>query len=168
MTRRNRQKGATLAELIILAPVLMITMLGSIDLGRLVFARQVMSDLSREAANLVSRGASIDQAVAAVLAAEQSFSIDEDGGIIISRIERRNSTSSTPWVISQTRRGFLSTYSSHIGASNSAASIPNIDSLPPGVAITTVEIVHPFSPVFPLASLGLDIYPELIYDIALF
>ena len=31
-----------------------------------------------------------------------------------------------------------------------------------------VEIVHPFAPVFGIADFGLDFYPEVLYDAAIF
>jgi hypothetical protein len=40
--------------------------------------------------------------------------------------------------------------------------------LPDGMVIMAVEIVHPFEPLFDIASLHLNFYPESIYEVAFF
>ncbi|TFH21362.1 MAG: pilus assembly protein [Myxococcales bacterium] len=165
---RNAQKGATLTELMILAPILVTTMLGSIDLGRLVFTRQVLTDLSREAANLVSRGATAQEALTATLLANQAFDLDSNGAIIISRVQRRSPTEARAWVVEQEIRGSAGGYSSHIGQLDGAADIPKMTTIEPGVTFTAVEIFIQFEPRFAFASLGLDLYPDVIYDAAFF
>jgi len=166
--RRNRQRGAGLAELVILTPVLLITMLGALDLGRLIYAHQVLTDLSREAANLVSRGASMQEAFAATMIAEQAFDLESKGGIVVSRVMRQSNDNATPWIIEQNSRGIMASSGSRVGALGGPATIPGITSLAPGVTITAVELVHSFQPIFGLHHLGLDFYPEVLYDAAFF
>ena len=166
--QRNSEKGATLAELIILTPVLLTLILASVDLGRLVFARQVLTDLSREAANLVSRGAAAEDAFAATRRAEQAFDIGDSGAIIISRIRRQSPTNDTPWVVEQDVYGDVIGTNSHVGTLNGPASIPKMNSIELGVTFTAVEIFHDFEPAFNFATLGLDIYPRVLYDAAFF
>ena len=58
MARRcDAERGVAFTELLITLPLLAVTMLACIDIGRLIYFNQVATDLSREAANLVSRGA---------------------------------------------------------------------------------------------------------------
>jgi len=166
--QRKMEKGATLTELIILTPILLTLILASVDLGRLVFARQVMTDLSREAANLVSRGASAEEAFSATLIAEQAFDLEQSGMIIISRVRRQTPTNDTPWVVEQDVHGRVSGMQSHIGMLNGVASIPKMKSVERGVTFTAVEMFHTFEPAFNFATLGLDIYPTVLYDAAFF
>jgi Flp pilus assembly protein TadG len=149
-------------------PVLLVTMLASVDLGRLIYSYQVLTDLTREAANLVSRGGTLEEAFAATMVAEQNFSIETNGGMVISRARRQSATSAKPWVVEQQTRGGVNGMQSRVGKLNGAATIPNVTDLPAGVTVTAVEIMHSFEPVFPLAALGLDFYPTVLYDAAFF
>ena len=55
--RRDRggQRGATLVELALLLPILVVMVLGIIDFGRLIHARLVMTNVSREGGSIGSR-----------------------------------------------------------------------------------------------------------------
>jgi Flp pilus assembly protein TadG len=165
--RRRRDAGAVMAELGILLPVFMIIMLASIDLGRLVYTNQIMTDLTREAAMLVSRGAQAEAAFAATFRADAPLDIEATGGIIISRVRRKAPDDASPWVFAQEAAGGLSA-TSRVGVTGGPASIPNVESIPPGVTVMAVEILHPFDPVFSLQGLGVDIYPEVVYEAAYF
>ena len=143
-------------------------MLASVDLGRLVYQHQILTDLTREAANLVSRGATFEVAFTVTGLSAQIFDIDTQGGIIISHITGRDASDDTPWVVEQRSQGGLSTLESRVGQLNAAANVPGIKSLSPGVTITAVEIMHQFEPVFAFAAMGLNFYPEALYDAAFF
>ena len=94
--RRARERGAAMAELAILLPVVITTLLAVIDFGRLVYCHQVATDLTREAANLVSRGTSVTDAWNAAASADGPIQIDDDGAMIVSVIRRKSATDPTP------------------------------------------------------------------------
>jgi TadE-like protein len=166
--RRDRQRGTALSELAILLPLLILMVLVGVDFGRLVYDNQVLVDLTRETANMVSRGATSDQAFAAAQLEPGELDVIGKGGIIISKVQRHSSKDPTPWVISQDRRGAMGSSSSKVGKVNAVATIPGVTQLDAGITITAVEIMHPFKPVFTLKSLGLNLYPTTIYDVAYF
>jgi len=174
MTRPQRQRrrlpdrGTGLTELMIVLPILLFTIMASVDLGCLVYAYQGVNDLTREAGNLVSRGTDPNTAYTAMLNAEDSLDLANEGGLIISRIRRRSAASATPWVVEQYRYGALGNAPSQIGNLGGAASLPNITSLAPGETITAVEVIHNFHPVFNLAGFGPAVFPDLIHEASFF
>ncbi len=166
--RQNGERGVAFTELLITMPLLTITMLASVDIGRLIYFNQVATDLSREAANLVSRGATPQATFAATLLADEPLDLVADGGIVISQVRRRDVNDDTPWIFQQDKTGGLEEFASKVGAVNQAANIPYVESLEPGVTIMAVEIVHSFDPIFDLTGFGLALYPNVVYDAAFF
>lgn len=165
---RGTEGGAVMLELGVFLPLLFVVILATVDLGRLVYTNQMMADLSREAAMLVSRGASSDEAFAATFLSDAPLDVESEGGVIISRVRRRNIDDSQPWVFTQDRAGGLEAEESRVGMVGGPADIPDVDALGPGITIMTVEVLHGFTPVFGLEGLGLDFYPEVIYDASYF
>lgn len=165
---RHRERGASLAELAVLLPIVLLVILGVVDFGRLVYAHQVLGDLSREAANLVSRGATVEESFAAASFANGPISVTAHGGMIVSTIRRRAADDPTPWVFDQTMRGGVLSVRSRVGARGAAAAVPNLDALEPGVTLFAVEMLHGFAPLFPVKQLGLNFYPEFVYEAAFF
>ena len=166
--RARCQRGAALAELAVLLPLLVMMLLVAIDFGRLVYTTQIMVDLTREAANLVSRGATFDDAFRVAFRLAGEVDVQGKGGIIISEVRRKDFNDPTPWIVNQERRGALATARSRVGAAGGRARIPDVTQLPRGAGIMAVEIVHPFNPLFDVTGLHLNFYPEAIYEVAFF
>jgi hypothetical protein len=165
---RIRERGASLAELAVILPVILVLLLGIVDFGRLFYAHQVLNDLGREAANLVSRGSTVDAAFAAASYDEGPVSVGENGVMIISTIRRRSTDDATPWVVEQEVRGTSLPSASRVGVRGRAARVPNLTTLEAGVTVTAVELMHGFQPLFSIKRLGLDLYPETVYEAAFF
>lgn len=166
---RAEQRGVAVGELAIILPLLLVVLLGIIDLGRLVTGYQTLNDMSREAANLVSRGSSVDAAIAALTTSTTGpVDVINDGAIIISTLSRRSDSDPTPWVVDQYRHGSIPSSASRVGSLNGPARVPNVSELEAGVTVMAVEVVHGFVPLFPIDAFGLDLYPEVIYEAAFF
>ena len=166
--QRSCQKGTALAELAILVPVIVTTLLAVIDFGRLVYCHQVATDLTREAANLVSRGTAVTDAWNATASADGPIQLDESGEMIVSVIRRRSANDATPWIFEQTSNGPLKDVKSKVGTVNAKANIPHIKSVNTGITITAVEVYHGFEPIFASGQLALTFYPEFVYGVAFF
>ena len=162
------QRGVVLTEFVLLLPVLLIIMMGLYDLGRVIYTHQVMTDVTREAANLVSRGSSINQAYFAAGADVGPIDIEKHGGMIFTTVQRRSTDDATPWVFDQQRKGPRGIVASRIGKPGGKAEIPNLDAIAPGVTLMVVELVHGFEPIFASEDFGFDFYPENLYDVAFF
>ena len=62
------QRGQDLVELTILTPLLLLIVLGIIEFGSLLDSQQAMSYLSREGANIASRGAPLGEVLTVTMA----------------------------------------------------------------------------------------------------
>ncbi|NQY90494.1 MAG: pilus assembly protein [Deltaproteobacteria bacterium] len=166
--KRRGQNGMAYVELMLITPLLAIILLGSIDLGRLIFFSQVMANLTREAGSLVSRGSTPEQAVAATELSDDPLDISVDGIVIISRVRRQGPFDSTPVIFEQVANGPLSSFTSRVGVLGATANIPGITELDDGVILTAVEIAHDYDPVFNLSAWGMSPWPDDLYDVAWF
>jgi hypothetical protein len=164
----RRQRGTALSEMVVLLPLLLAMLLVAIDFGRLVYTTQILVDLTRESGNLVSRGATYDDAFKAASRKTGEVNVLGNGGIIISEVRRKAANDPTPWIMRQERRGAMSSMSSRVGKVGGPAKIPNVTQMPVGAAIMAVEILHPFDPMFESAPLHINFYPESIYEVAFF
>ncbi len=167
MRRRKNERGIAVTEFALLFPLLVAAIMALVDVSRMVYGQQQLSDLARETANLVSRGTDANSAIDAVIKTSEAFDLNSSGLVIISEVERKDVLDATPWVKSQTTNGSV-LYGSRVGLMNSKANIPGITALPVGVSVTTVELVQSFTPAFPSGKLGLDFYPSEIYQAAYF
>lgn len=163
---RNLERGTALSETVILLPMLLLLIIVGVDFGRMVYTNQVMIDLTREAANLVSRGIAPADAFKAVTAAQRQYDVAGEGGMIVSQVERKSATDPAVWVVKQDRMGSFG--SSRVGKVNGPAKIPNVGQLDTGVTIFAVEVLYPFKPVFKTGWLKINPYPTSIYDAAFF
>jgi hypothetical protein len=134
-----------------------------------ITAHHAFIDLGREAANLVSRGATIEAAVAAVTVSKNGpVDVEDNGLIIISTLQRHSPGDAKPWVVDQYRTGAVAGGASRVGRVNSHASVPNLETLEPGVTVMAVEVMHAFEPLFPIGAFGLNFFPEVVYEAAFF
>lgn len=165
----RRQRGVALSEFAISLPMLLVVVLATVDFGRYIYANQVANDLAREAGMLVSRGATYDQAFTATFNADGPLDVQNEGNIVISRIRRHTTTDANPWIIDQQTAGALTDNLSRIGTVGGPADLPEIDNLGMGITLMAVEINHSFEPLFlPASAFGVNIYPEDLYNVAIF
>jgi len=165
---RRSERGVAMAELAILLPIVLTTLLAVIDFGRMIYCYQVTTDLTREAANLVSRGSSVTDVWNSATLADGPIQLDDQGSMVVSVVRRRSSTDATPWIFEQTKNGPMLSVTSKVGSLNQKAKIPHVTSLAAGVTVTTVEMYHPFAPIFAGGKIALAIYPTVIYGVAFF
>ena len=107
MRRRTerRQRGVVISEFAIALPLLLLIAMATVDFGRYVYNMQIVNDLAREAAMLVSRGVPYDQTFAATFNADAPLDVQSYGFIIISRIRRQSAGNPTPWIFEQVSAG---------------------------------------------------------------
>jgi Flp pilus assembly protein TadG len=98
ISKSRRRSGQALIEFMFVGFILLFMLFGMIDFCRAISTRQVMINLSREAANLAARGtgstadASISNAIAAVIAGAAPLSITTNGLVIITAVLNNNGT----------------------------------------------------------------------------
>jgi Flp pilus assembly protein TadG len=165
---RRRERGVAVTELSLALPILLILVMATVDFGRFIYTTQIVSDLAREAGMLVSRGATVTQAANATFQADGPLDVEHSGGMIVSYINRRSVTDGTPWITNQSTVGEMVAKSSRLGKLNGAAKLPKVKTLSTGVTLTAIEVSHRFEPLFPLETFGLNFYPDVVYNVAVF
>jgi Flp pilus assembly protein TadG len=168
MKLASQERAVAFSEFAILLPILLVVFVAIVDIGRIVYFQQVVTNLSREAANIVSRGASTAEAFASIETADAPLDVTSAGRVIISTIRRRSPTRARAWVVEQVASGALHDVTSRVGVLGGPAAIPNLRQLPAGMTLRAVEVVHVFEPLLNGRGLGLDIYPSTVYDVAFF
>src|SRR5271169_6089739 len=98
VSRSRDRSGQALIEFMFVGFILLFMLFGMIDFCRAISTRQVLINLSREAANLAARGtgstadASIQNAINAVIAGAAPLSIATNGLVIITAVLNSNGT----------------------------------------------------------------------------
>jgi len=175
--KRGTERGAALLELALLLPLLVVMALGVIDLGRLIHARLVVTNVSREGGSLASRGKGGGDAnlLAMLQSSATPFDLVNQGCIHITKIGAGNLLSNpphpNPYIISQVQAGKLPVTSSVSGGSNSLRSglsdvilnylivDPNTG-LPDISGVTVVEVFYHYRPITPLPGFVQNLFPD--------
>ena len=89
--KRTRQHGLAAVEFALLLPLLMILLFGVIDISRFIQANIIMVNVSREGANLVSRGSiqvetGSQDIIYALMASTPPLNVNQQGMVYITRV----------------------------------------------------------------------------------
>jgi Flp pilus assembly protein TadG len=167
--KSNSQSGQALVEFGISSAMLLTLLFGLIDFSRAIYTRQIMVNLSREAANLASRGTSLSNTFDAVRTSALPLEIDTKGFVILSVIYRNSN--SVAVVTNQLTGGGLQTGSRvAAGGVGTAPVLPATNpALPiPKQMLYVAEIYYGFTPVTPVGRLLNLVLPSKLYDVAYF
>jgi Flp pilus assembly protein TadG len=178
-TGRNGRRGTALIEFALVLPILIILLLVTVDFGRLIQARLIISNVSREGGSIAARQTTVDTSLTTLLkeSGKPLNLIGADGKIVITRINAGTSAgSANPTIATQISRGTLAR-SSSIAAGNAnlglTAAIYNhlkfvVSATPPVRAtsdiaeVTVVEVFYKYRPItpFPRGFGGAMIVPD--------
>jgi Flp pilus assembly protein TadG len=190
------QSGQALTEMALILPLLLVLALGAIEISNIIYTYLVLTHLTREGGNMISRGtpanvgdenygdaSSIDyDALDAIV--DSSAPVITPGNesrwkIFYSMIAPSNPTGclSDPvatnpacaYVVEpQISRGSLIGVMSAIGLSGGAPNLPNLSSVAPGRTFYAVEVFYQYTPITPLANFGVAIAGVPFYERAVF
>jgi hypothetical protein len=159
------RRGQGLTELALALPALMIIALGVIEVNRAIETHQIMSTLTREAANLASRGGTLEETVDATRSNQAVAGLGSDGGVVVSHIVIEES--GAPRIISQvTSSGFAN--SSRVGLQDSIALPYQSVGLTEGGSYFVVELFLPYTSITGFDRLMPGLIPGVLYDRTLF
>jgi hypothetical protein len=96
MTRLRSSRGQTLIEFTLVMPLILVLMLGVVEVGYALVDQHVVTKISREGANLISRNATIDQALVALRNMSTRPVDFTDGARVIFSVIRKGATVNTP------------------------------------------------------------------------
>jgi hypothetical protein len=174
-SRLPGDRGAASLELAFLLPILVALAFGVIDLGRLIHARLVVTNVSREGGSLASRGGGTNL-IAMLQSSATPFDLVNRGRIYITQIGAEEPTGTPPrldpFIISRSQNGSLSVSSSISGAiggklqsglsqtminhlsANPPSNVPNIS------GVTVVEVFYHYMPITPLPRFIQNLFPD--------
>jgi len=158
-SRLRSQKGQSLIELSLIAPLMIFLAYGAIEVGQVISTHLTMTHTSREGANLVSRGTTANDALDAIIAsASDTFKTSNQANwkIIYSKVTQDitvpcpnpPTTPCTYRINSQLTRGLLVKNSklSSTGAVNEIVTIPGIGSVIAGQTFQVIEVYYNYLP----------------------
>lgn len=165
----ERNDGQALVEFVFMTVMLLVMVFGLIDFGRAIYDRQILINLSREAANLSSRGTSLQETEQAIILSAAPLDMVADGCIILTVVERDDEGVVT--IVEQTRSNGGISPPSQVGAgTGTVASLPRtaVEIPPRGEKLYVAEVYHRYEPVTPLGQLIEVTLPSVLSDIAFF
>jgi Flp pilus assembly protein TadG len=146
---------------------LLVLVFGLVDFARLFSTQQVLINLSREGANLASRGTELVDAVNAMAASATPLNIDRDGYVIITVVQRDSGNRLT--IVAQQARGGRS-FNSRVGSilNPTAVNMPSSEIPQRNQTATIAEVFYVFRSATPVGRLTGIVMPTSLYDIAYF
>jgi hypothetical protein len=167
--RRSRSslrdaRGQGLVELVLTLPFLLLLALGLIEVSRAIEADHVMAGLTREGANLASRGSTLTEAMTITRANQLASGLGTDGGVIASRIEV---SGGVPRVVAQVASTGYDGLS-RVADADSVAAPYSASGLLDGSSYFVVELFVPYVPITGFDRLLPGMIPGTLYDRTLF
>jgi hypothetical protein len=164
LTRRLRDdRGASLLEMAFLLPILVVLAFGVIDLGRLIHARLVVTNVSREGGSIASRGILTPATLITMLQSSATpFDLVGQGRIYVIDIRAGTQASPPPFISSKVSAGAYNVNSSITG--NPPAGTPGglspalynhlvfktAQNAPDIAGVSVVEVFYLYRPITPL------------------
>jgi hypothetical protein len=164
LTRQLRDnRGASLLELAFLLPILAILAFGVIDFGRLIHARLVVTNVSREGGSIASRAILTPATLITMLQSSATpFDLQNQGRIYVIDIRAGTQASPQPFISSKVSAGAYNVNSSITG--NPPAGTPGglssalynhlvfktTQNAPDIAGVSVVEVFYLYRPITPL------------------
>jgi hypothetical protein len=137
ITRRlHDNRGTSLLEMALLLPILVVLAFGVIDIGRLIHARLVVTNVSREGGSLASRDLRQPADLISMLQSSATpFDLKNQGRIYVTKIKAGTSANPSPYVAKKDKDGAYT-----LAISSITVDPPN--NLPRGVGLSAVLWDH--------------------------
>ncbi len=161
---RLGRRGAAIVEFAFVAALILALVFGLIDFSRGFGLKHRAAALSREAANLASRGTEMAEAVDTIVSAAQPVDLASQGGVILTRLEKESAGSS--FVITDQKKS--GTRDSKLGKTGASVTIPNAGDYPAGSVLFAGEVFIDFESVTPFSALQGVLLPNEVYESTVF
>lgn len=155
--------GQGLVEFALALPIMLVILLGMVEFASAYDRVHGLAGLSREGANIASRGAGLSEVMNVVMRDGHSLEVDQYGGAVVSRIVVRQGK---PVVEAQLASDGYET-SSRLTEDDLAARWIASAGLAEGSTHYTVELFLAYQPVTPLPTM-FGVAPSMLYERALF
>ena len=162
--RRADRAGQGLVELVITLPFLLLLALGLIEVSRAIETNHVMAGLTREGANIASRGTTLSEAVNITRTNQVASGLGTGGGAIASRLLVSGGVPRVEAQVASTGYAGLS----RVAQLDSVASAYVGAGLLDGGRYYVVELFVPYTPITGFDRLMPGLIPGTLYDRTLF
>ena len=159
---RSCDRAQSLVETAISLPFLIVIFLGMVELSHAYDMVHGLGSISREAANIASRGATLAEAQSVALTNGSDLGIGSRGGVVVSCIEF-NGVSGTV-----TEQLTSSGYTSRLGALNQPAPALNSAGYSADTQVYAVELFLQYEPITPIGNWVARLIPDVLYERAVF
>lgn len=157
-------EGQALVEAALILPLLLLLVLALIESGNGLSIKHKMAVLSREGANIASRGSSLQETLDVIMNGGDEINLSSKGGAIVSRIVV---TGGTPVVANQlASSGFEGR--SRLGLPDSTSVALESVPLAEGQILYAVEIIFDYDAMTPLAGFFARAVTDEVYERAIF
>jgi hypothetical protein len=166
--RPSRSRGIAVVEFAIILPIMLILMFLIIEFGRAILTRQVMLNISREAANLSARGTSMSDAATAAQLSASPLDLKTNGYVIISKVFPN--AAGVPIIIDRFSAGGRPRPSKIGNGIGGIANLPptNVPIPPSGQDLFVCEVFYLSDTITPLTQLMNVQIGDTFYDAAFF
>jgi Flp pilus assembly protein TadG len=169
--------GQAVMEFSLVATMLIVLAFGVIDFSRAIYLREVLINLSREAANLEARGTGsttgeiMTNALNATLLSASPLSLNSSTGMII--VTAVTNFGGGFHISQQIKSGTLVGAVSKVGSAvNGTATLPTIKGggsfLPANHTVYVAEVFYKFTAITPVGNFFKGVLPTQLYDAAYF
>lgn len=164
---RGSRKGQAIVETVLIAPLLLLILLGLIETGNSLSIKHKMAVLSREGANIASRGTSLGETLNVLVDSGDEIQLRENGGIIVTRVIVIDGD---PVVDSRIGSpGFeASSRLWNPGADDNVVIPLQALNLVEGQALHAVEIIYNYEAMTPVGNFLPDGWTDEVYERAIF
>jgi hypothetical protein len=162
--RGRSERGQGLVELTLTLPLLLTLTFGVLELGMLLDISHSISGLTREGANMASRGGDLDSVLAVTSFNGAAVGLQTGGGVIASEVEVQGGV---PMVVDQVATSGYAGLS-RLGLLGAPATPLTGKGLSTGKFYYVVEVFAPYQPFTPLNALVNGIVPDTLYDRTVF
>jgi hypothetical protein len=160
----RRSEGQSLVELALLVPILLVIFMGIVEAATAYDRQHALEGLSREGANIASRGAQLSEVVELLEANGASIGLADVGGVVVSRVFVTEGAAEI--VQQEGSAGYAER--SRVGALGDPAVGLSDLGLAEGRSVHVVELFYPYDAITPLGSFVAGAIPQGLYSRAVF
>ena len=155
--------GQALLEFAISATMMLTLVFGIIVFSRAIYIRELITNLTGEGSSMASRGTSLPNTAAAVVAAAAPLDLSINGRVIVSSVFNN---AGKIQLSGQASQGGLGAASSIGGVIGGPATLPVAVVPQPNQTVYVTEVYYKYHSITPIGNLLATILPSQLYDVA--